>query len=127
VFFVIVSVVFLYDDFYGLFNKILEKIKTKLNINKEIEKTITLAKEIFVYFFILILTLPMVLAEKKELEIVTTNYPIYAVEFLKQNELKGNLYVNFDWGSYVSYKLYPNNLIVMDGRYEEVLFTEFKN
>ena len=122
VFFVLVAGVFLYDDFYNLINELLNKIKTKLNINKETEKTIFLAKEIFVYFFILILTLPMVLAEKKELQIISTKYPVYAVEFIKQNELKGNLYVNFDWGSYVSYKLYPNNLIVMDGRYEEVYY-----
>ena len=122
VFFVITAGVFLYDDFYGLFNRILNKIKENLKISLETEKTITLAKDVFVYFFILLLSLPMVLAEKKELEIVTTNYPIYAIEFLKQNDLRGNLYVNFDWGSYASYKLYPNNLIVMDGRYEEVYY-----
>ena len=31
---------------------------------------------------------------------------------------------NFGLGSYVSYKLYPNNLIYMDGRYEEVYYDE---
>ncbi len=49
-------------------------------------------------------------------------YPIKEVEFVKQNNLKGKILVNFGLGSYVSYKLYPNNLIFMDGRYEEVYY-----
>lgn len=47
-------------------------------------------------------------------------FPLYEVEFLKSNNLIGNIVVPFGYGSYVSYKLYPNNLIYMDGRYEEV-------
>ena len=31
-----------------------------------------------------------------------------------------------DMGSYIAYKLYPDNLIYMDGRYEEVYFDETK-
>lgn len=49
-------------------------------------------------------------------------YPIKEVEFIKQNNLRGKILVNFGLGSYVSYKLYPNNLIFMDGRYEEVYY-----
>ena len=41
-------------------------------------------------------------------------------EFLKINDIKGNIVVPFGLGSYFSYKRYPNNLIYMDGRYEEV-------
>ena len=47
-------------------------------------------------------------------------YPHREVEFIKINELKGNILVNFGLGSFVSYKLYPQNKIFMDGRYEEV-------
>ena len=47
-------------------------------------------------------------------------YPVKEVEFVKINNLKGNILTNFGYGSYVSYKLYPHNLIFMDGRYEEV-------
>ena len=54
------------------------------------------------------------------MRITETAYPRYAVEFIKINQLSGNLLINFDWGSYAAYKLYPHNLIVMDGRYEEV-------
>ena len=45
---------------------------------------------------------------------------MYEIEFLKINNIKGNIVVPFGFGSYASYKLYPDNLIYMDGRYEEV-------
>lgn len=51
-------------------------------------------------------------------------FPIKEVEFLKINNIKGNLLTEFGLGSYVSYKLYPDNLIYMDGRYEEVYSDE---
>ena len=47
-------------------------------------------------------------------------FPLPEVEFLKLNNIKGNIVVPFGLGSYISYKLYPDNLIFMDGRYEEV-------
>ena len=49
-------------------------------------------------------------------------YPVKEIEFIKQNNLKGNILTNFGVGSYTAYKLYPNNRIFMDGRYEEVYF-----
>ena len=49
-------------------------------------------------------------------------YPVQEVEFIKINNIKGNILTNFGLGSYVSYKLYPQNLIFMDGRYEEVYY-----
>lgn len=49
-------------------------------------------------------------------------FPIVECEFLKINNIKGNILTEFGLGSYVSYKLYPNNLIYMDGRYEECYY-----
>ena len=49
-------------------------------------------------------------------------YPVKEVEFIKINKLHGKILTNFGIGSYVSYKLYPQNLIYMDGRYEEVYY-----
>ncbi len=49
-------------------------------------------------------------------------FPLKEVEFLKINNIKGNILAPFELGSYVSYKLYPDNLIYMDGRYEEVYY-----
>ena len=53
--------------------------------------------------------------------------PLRVVEFLNKNELQGNLISPFDMGSYISYKLFPNILIYMDGRYEEVYPKELKD
>ena len=47
-------------------------------------------------------------------------FPVKECEFLKINKIEGNLLTTFGLGSYTSYKLYPQNLIYMDGRYEEV-------
>ncbi len=51
-----------------------------------------------------------------------STFPLKEVEYLKINKIKGNILVPFEMGSYVSYKLYPENLIYMDGRYEEVYY-----
>ena len=52
--------------------------------------------------------------------------PVKEVEFLKINDLKGRVLAPLDLGSYIAYKLFPNNLIYMDGRYEEVYFNKEK-
>lgn len=49
-------------------------------------------------------------------------FPVQECEFLRINNIQGNLLTTFGLGSYTSYKLYPQNLIYMDGRYEEVYF-----
>lgn len=49
-------------------------------------------------------------------------FPLYEIEFLKINNIKGNIVTPFALGSYASYKLYPDILIYMDGRYEEVYY-----
>ena len=45
-------------------------------------------------------------------------YPIGPVQYLKEAAFKGNLMVFFDWGSYVTWKLYPDVRVSMDSRYE---------
>ncbi len=128
-FFVFSAGTLLYDEFYYLFNTSINYIKDKLKIKKDFKNLIVL-KEVAVYFFVLILSFPNVIA-KKEISINSTAYPRFAVEFIDINNLHGNLFINFDWGSYAAYKLFPKNLIVMDGRYEEVynpnLLNELKN
>ena len=44
------------------------------------------------------------------------------VEFIKDNRLQGKLLNEFGIGSYLAYKLYPEMLIFMDGRYEETYY-----
>lgn len=75
-------------------------------------------KSLYLVIFILFFTIPFFSPNYERAD--TTKFPFQEVEFLKINNLKGNIVVPFGFGSYVSYKLYPDNLIYMDGRYEEV-------
>jgi hypothetical protein len=47
-------------------------------------------------------------------------YPVRAVQFIKLNNIKGNLLVPFDWGEYAIWKLYPDNKVSIDGRFDTV-------
>ena len=47
-------------------------------------------------------------------------FPTRAVKFIQMNRISGNLLVLFNWGSYALWKLYPQCLVAVDGRYEEV-------
>ncbi len=117
-FFIFTVGTLLYNEFYEIFNSFINKINPIKN--EDIKKNLVLIKEIIVYLFIFILALPPLISKNKQIRITETKYPRFAIEFIQINKLKGNLFINFDWGSYAAYKLYPDNLIVMDGRYEEV-------
>jgi len=103
-FFAMCAAAFLYDDIYKVLNK---KLPDKINNLKEI----LIAALIFMSLIITVKTCP--------LETTVRDYPVAQAEFLKQNHLKGNLLADFHYGSYLAYKLYPDNFIFMDGRYEE--------
>ena len=92
-----------YNDIMQLFDK---------NLFKKLEK--------FAYPIVIcaILFIPFKHPEIHRTSI--TKFPVKEVEFIKINNIKGNLLTEFGLGSYVSYKLYPDNLIYMDGRYEVV-------
>jgi hypothetical protein len=48
------------------------------------------------------------------------DYPVQAVEFLRENGISGNLDCGFNWGEYCIFKLYPQCRVFCDGRYETV-------
>lgn len=102
----------------GLFYKDL-MLLFKKNFVKNFEKII------FPLVCISILFIPMLHPSESK---ISHKFPIEEVEFIKQNKISGNILTPFGLGSYVSYKLYPQNLIYMDGRYEEVYYDrEFDN
>lgn len=104
--------IFLYDDFYTFFNFI-----TLNAINK-----IANIKDCLIYLLILLFIIPNLHKKNFEPFLSMEKYPIMQIEFIKLNDLKGNLFVDFGVGSYTSYKLYPHNKIFMDGRYEEAYY-----
>ena len=105
-FFVIAAICFMYEDFY----KIIKNIKLPQWKDKAI------------YAFILAIAIFTLVSKDFSLPVGMDIYPIKEVEFIKINKLKGKLLTNFGYGSYAAYKLYPQNKIFMDGRYEEVYY-----
>ena len=106
-FFVITGTVFCYEDFEKY---LLPKLP------KYLSKSVTV--------LILITCLLSVIIKKFEIPVGVNKYPHREVEFIKINNISGKLLVNFGLGSFVSYKLYPQNKIFMDGRYEEVYYDD---
>ncbi len=107
VFFTYCVLALCYCDFYNIFNKKLPEI-------------IDNAKEIILFILIAISAFSHIHQNQFQNIVYEKDYPIYCVEFIKQNNLKGNIFAIFHTGSYIAYKLYPNNYVFMDGRYEEV-------
>lgn len=103
---------FVYDDFYTVFNSL-----TRGFFNK-----ISKAKDIIVYSFILLFAFVNINSRMFDVILTKNIYPLREIEFIKINNLKGKLLINFGLGSFASYKLYPQTLIYMDGRYEEVYY-----
>jgi hypothetical protein len=44
------------------------------------------------------------------------NYPVAAVNFLREKQLPGPLYNRYGWGGYLIRRLYPDYLVYIDGR-----------
>ena len=105
-FFAIAGTSFIYEDFYRLIQKI------KMPVWKD---------KVIYFAFLTVIALAF-FTKELSIPVNTQAYPVKEIEFIKINNIKGNLLINFGLGSYASYKLYPQNLIYMDGRYEEVYF-----
>ncbi len=105
-FFAISALCFVYEDFYKLIK----------NVN------LPQWKDRVVYILILGISLFTFIIKDFSVPVGMDAYPVKEVEFLKINNIKGKILSNFGYGSYISYKLYPDNLIYMDGRYEEVYY-----
>lgn len=114
-FFVISSAIFMFDDVLSVLNKILP-LKKLLNPENKYTYAIILLMSLCVFQ----LNSFAPTANKNTISVTDNYLPYNAVEFLKENNIKGNLLLDMTYGSYAAYKLYPNNKIFMDGRYEEV-------
>ena len=86
-FFCIAVACYCYEDIVWLFKKVNEKA---------------------IYILLLAMSLFTIGVKKIELPLNFSIYPIAEIEFIKNNNIKGNILVDFGLGSYTSYKLYPN-------------------
>ncbi len=57
-------------------------------------------------------------AAKKGYSFNSTEFPVEAVDWLEKNPLPGNMFNQFRWGGYLIYRLWPNQLVFMDGQTE---------
>jgi hypothetical protein len=76
---------------------------------------------VLVAFFFLDLTItyrPWNLAVPGDGKAGEVVYPTGAVEYLSKLRFKGNVMVPFEYGAYVSWKMYPSVLVSIDSRYE---------
>ncbi len=113
---VITITIFFYNDFYEIFNFFTN------NIFKQTKFAVIKNSVIYILIIVFLFCNPNLYNLKPFVE--WTKYPIRVVEFIKLNDIKGNILTSFGQGSFVSYKLYPHNKIYMDGRYEELYALE---
>ncbi len=122
-FFVIACTCFLYDDFYTIVDDIINLIRQKFKTSSDfLGEKFAAKKEFAIYALIIICSVATINTNRFGIILKNDKFAYKEIEFLKINDIKGNLFLNFGQGSYASYKLYPNIKIFMDGRYEEVYY-----
>jgi len=108
----------IYPAFHWYTNGILEKFYGFFS--PKIRATGKILRSSLVYALILFIGLGVNIVVPMDVKVDSKRFPIKAVKFIKDNQIKGNLLVLFNWGSYALYKLYPQCRVAVDGRYEEV-------
>ncbi|MBA4385614.1 MAG: hypothetical protein C0410_12825 [Anaerolinea sp.] len=77
-----------------------------------------------------IMALTFVKVTNRQSEVENNEFPKAATEWILQNNLKGEIFSSYTWGGYLIWKLYPYNLVYIDGRmdiYEDSIVSNYKN
>ncbi|MDD3013704.1 MAG: hypothetical protein PHC34_08395 [Candidatus Gastranaerophilales bacterium] len=121
VFFAISASIFSYQYFYEFIDAICKKYTDKLLnfFSLKNQKLILFTTKSLVFINIIALGIYMGIKNPLIVKVNDAEYPTKAVEFIKINNLKGNLLLSFNWGSYALWKLHPQCKVSIDGRYEE--------
>lgn len=93
-----------------LFGSSIEKLIHKINVKHKYWVTILLTT-IAIGFYLWVYSL--------KYNSVYTNrlyYPLQATEFIKSQRLSGNMFNDYNYGSYMLYRLYPDQHVFIDGR-----------
>ncbi|KQC10021.1 MAG: hypothetical protein APR62_12810 [Smithella sp. SDB] len=118
VFFMLAASGLFYYQFVDLFNPLQRFIRDILT--EKVYKVWNITKYSFGYIVlggIFVYTIPHL---SDNIIVDPFVYPVGSLEFIKQNNISGNLATSFGWGSYAFWKLYPQCKVLIDGRYEEV-------
>jgi hypothetical protein len=122
IFFIIASASYIYYYIYPALDWMSFSIVEKFTnlFNPKIKIVAKWLKEIAVYSLIFLFGVVVYIICPLKLNVKMERFPTRAVKMIQINHLDGNLLVLFNWGSYALWKLYPKDLVAVDGRYEEV-------
>jgi hypothetical protein len=118
VFFVLAASSLFYHQYLNLFMPVEGFIKNKLAA-KAYEMWEPVRRN-FCYLMLGLICVYIMPRLSTSIVVAPSAYPVGSLEFIKQNNITGNLATLFDWGSYAFWKLYPQCKVLIDGRYEEV-------
>lgn len=121
-FFIIAFASYLYYDLYSAFDMYTKGYIAKF-YNKcplKLRQVSFFFRHFIVYTLIISIGYLSLLYIKPQIVVGEKRFPAKAVKFIQLNKISGNLLVLYNWGSYALWKLYPQCLIAIDGRYEEV-------
>jgi len=107
-----------YHHYINLFDPV--KMFVKNNLSDKLYGTWTLIKNGSGYVIMGVILLTIIPQLSASMTVNPNVYPVGSLEFIKMNNLSGNLATPYNWGSYALWKLYPQCKILVDGRYEQV-------
>lgn len=117
-FFILAVAGLLYPQYVSLFDPVRKFIEKNLN-----DRNIQIWNESKYWLGYVLLAMIFIYSVPRlsnRLMVDPADYPVGSLEFIKQNNISGNLATQFKWGSYALWKLYPQCKVLIDGRYEEV-------
>ncbi|MBN2435630.1 MAG: hypothetical protein JXK07_10235 [Spirochaetes bacterium] len=117
-FFVLAIPALFYNQYMNLFGTLQELIKN--NLTDRFYRIWMAIKYCFGYVILIIIFVYILPQLSNKIIVNPSIYPVGSFEFIKQNNISGNLATTFGWGSYAFWKLYPQCKVLIDGRYEEV-------
>jgi hypothetical protein len=65
-------------------------------------------------------SLSLTLVPNFNVSVSSPNYPTGALKWMEENNFRGNVLPDFDWGEFLMWTCYPYCKVAMDGRYETV-------
>jgi hypothetical protein len=76
-----------------------------------------------------VMVLTFIKVTNHQTEVEKQEFPKAATEWILQNNIEGNIFSPYTWGGYLIWKLYPNNLVYIDGRmdvYDDSIVNNYK-
>ena len=127
------------SNLISLFSEILEKFTARslliFNLRQKIKRVdkgvslnIPLLNWLILLFLIVFLSYNLPHSSKFTSCVKVSEFPLGAAEFIKENNLKGNMFNEYDWGGFLIFKLYPDYRVFIDGRmdiYADKVFLDY--